>query len=57
MTKSEVMNCAAVLASGIMANQAKITVYNADSAVELMMQLAEKIAREASEPERKYREV
>ena len=57
MTKAEVMNCAAVLASGIMANQAKIDVYDAERAVDLMMQIAEKLDRRIGEPEREYRTI
>ena len=40
MTKSEIMNCAAILAAGIMANDSSRTVYSAESAVQLMNQVA-----------------
>lgn len=55
MTKAEIMNCAAALAAGIMANQAKTSVYDADRAVELMMQIAARIAKETAEQEVEYR--
>ena len=54
MTKSEVMNCAAILAAGIMANQHKINVYDAYSAVELMDQIAEVISKQEKEDEIQY---
>ena len=57
MTQTEVMNCAAILASGIMANQAKSNVYDADRAVDLMMQIAEELDRRIGEPEREYRQL
>jgi ligand-binding sensor protein len=55
VTKAEIMNCAAALADGIMANQAKTSVYDADRAVELMMQIAAGIAKETEDPEVEYR--
>lgn len=46
MTKSEIMNCAAILAAGIMANDNSKMVYTADSAVELMRRIAVRIELE-----------
>ena len=54
MTKSEVMKCAAVLAAGIMANQAQVTVYNEFSAVELMEKIATVIAEQEKKSDIQY---
>ena len=43
MTRSEIANCAAVLAAGIMANQAGSIRYDEHSAVELMEKITEEI--------------
>mgnify|MGYP003299642563 CR=1 FL=1 len=57
MTKPEIMNCAAILAAGIMANESPRTMYDAELAVDLMMQIAKDISQRTAEPERKYREL
>ena len=49
MTKAATMNCAAILAAGIMANQCKQTVYNVELAVDLMEQIAAEIDQRESE--------
>ena len=46
MTKSEIMNCAAILAAGIMANDNSKVVYTASSAVDLMSRIAAQIKLE-----------
>lgn len=43
MTKPEIMNCAAILAAGIIANGNHGLIYNADTAVYLMNEIAAKI--------------
>lgn len=55
MTKAETMNCAAILAAGIISKAGTHTAYDADNAVDLMLQIAERITRETAEPEREYR--
>ena len=54
MTRPEILKCAAILAAGIMANQHQINVYNADSAVALMNQIAETISDQEPDEEIKY---
>lgn len=49
MTKAATMNCAAILAAGIMASQCKQTVYNVELAVDLMEQIAAEIDQRESE--------
>lgn len=44
MTKSEIMNCAAILAAGIIASEKREPSVNADEAVGLMEQIAAVIA-------------
>lgn len=48
MNESEIMNCAAILAAGIMANQCGKYIYDAQTAVALMR----KIAAEIGEPQK-----
>ena len=59
MTKAEIMNCAAILAAGIMANESPRTVYDAELAIDLMEEIAAEItnrenARQKAEDERMY---
>ena len=51
MTRSEITNCAAILAAGIMANQAGSIRYDEHSAVELMEKITEEITEQI---EKKY---
>ena len=46
-----------ILAAGIMANESPRTVYDAELAVDLMMQIAEDISQRTAEPDRKYRQI
>ena len=57
MTKAETMNCAAILAAGIISKAGTHTAYDADNAVDLMLQSAERIARKTADPEREYRQL
>lgn len=58
MTKSKIMNCAAILAAGVMANESVRTTYTAESAVELMYQIAGKLDKElGTHDEREYRQL
>ncbi len=57
MNKDEIMTCAATLAAGVMSNRSGRVEYDADEAVDLMLQIAETIRRKAAEPEREYRQL
>lgn len=57
MNKPEIMNCAAILAAGMISIKGAQTTYTAESAVDLMMQLADKISEQTKEPEREYRQL
>lgn len=45
MNNDEIMNCAAILAAGIMANQCGVYNYNAETAVALMQEIAAEIEK------------
>ena len=57
MTKAEIMNCAAILAAGVMANRDKQPVYGPDDAVTLMEEIAEVLQKRTAEEEREYRQI
>lgn len=58
MTKAEIMNCAAILAAGIMANESESVDYDVGMAVELMFKISEKLnAKLDPESEREYRQL
>lgn len=58
MNKSEIMNCAAILAAGVMANESGQMIYNAERAVELMFEIAGKLGKELDpEGAREYRQI
>ena len=45
MGENEIMNCAAILAAGIMANLKGVTNYNSERAIDLMEEIASEIER------------
>ena len=45
MNNDEIMNCAAILAAGIMANHRGVYVYNTETAVSLMREIAAEIEK------------
>ena len=45
MGENEIMNCAAILAAGIMANLKGVTNYNSERAIDLMEEIAREIER------------
>ncbi len=49
MNEAEIMNCAAILAAGIMANQCGAYNYNAETAVALMREIAAEIEKPQKE--------
>ena len=57
MTKAEAMKCAAILAAGIISNESDRTTYDAERAVDLMLQISERIVQKTAEPEREYRQL
>lgn len=57
MTKAEIMNCAAILAAGVISNNGTRTTYTAESAVNLMLEIAENLRQKTAEDEREYRQL
>lgn len=52
MTKFEIMNCAAILAAGMMADNTNNLCYTAEQAVDLMEQIAAVIAERQKDEKR-----
>ncbi len=57
MTKAEIMNCAATLAAGIIANERGQTNYDSAAAVELVEDIAEKLRKMTADEDREYRRI
>lgn len=56
MNNAEIMNCAAILAAGIISSGTHGLIYNADTAVELMNTIAAEIENQQSKEQRKGEE-